>query len=195
MAAVEGLYGEFARQYDMAKALGGDAAKRAKYAFKHIFLENAVPFAAITLRFFFFEYEEYEAFVVARSNKTSEEMLIDPDPFGEQPPVPDERCPVAMSDSPSLSQAVAAIGEAASRASDMLLGLGWEGYVEDACNAILYKLIDQKIVSCAAMHDRPLLARILLWFERVVLRWLARILEKDEALREDDEAARTQLFE
>ena len=66
-----------------------------------------------------------------------------------------------------------------SEISDKLIDMGWIYFIEESCNKVLYSLIDKKIIKHENKTKEPVLDKIHDWFQSIVMKWLERILERE----------------
>ena len=116
-----------------------------------------IKFQEICVKYFSLEYYTYNEYVNSISQKNSRDIDMDFDEKLNKYP----RFPII------------------SEISDKLIEMGWIVYIEEGCNTVIYSLIDKKLISHENETNRPILDNIHQWLKNVVLRWLERILQRE----------------
>ena len=170
----------------------GDQIEKLNIFFQHkMFLYSGVKFPEVCLRYFYLEYYSYEEFVkqAPKPSIRDVEMTIESEEetknFRQKKP----KAPLlkAMSseyfDFENSNRGVSMNKyskiQSVSDISDKLIDMGWANFIEEACNKVLYALIDKKIVKHEHETDKPILDKIHEWFQNIVLKWLERILQRE----------------
>ncbi|CAI2385715.1 unnamed protein product [Moneuplotes crassus] len=165
----------------------GDQIEKLNIFFKHkMFLYSDIKFPEICLRYFTLEYYSYETFI--RSAPRDVEMAID-DQLEQKFKMKSMKPPLLKAtsseyldfDRPKKGVQINKYAHihTVSQISDNLIDMGWSSYIEEACNRVLYSLIDKKIIKHEHETNKPILDKIHEWFQNIVVKWLERILQRE----------------
>lgn len=158
-------------------------------------LYSDIKFDQVALRYFYIEYYTYEEFVKKCQKYTQDPAGIseDVEMMSEftKPKAKKAKGKIPLIKMPSGEymdwdklQRTVSLSQyseihSVSEISDKLIEMDWIYFVEESCNKILYNLIDKKIIKYEKITNRPVLDKIHEWFQKIVIKWLARILETE----------------
>jgi hypothetical protein len=173
----------------------GDQTKKLNVFFQHkMFLYSQVKFDEVSLRYFYLEYYEYENFVKSslKPNTSGDVEMIDSTKLSKSK-AQKSKMPMMKTLSSEYfdcDQNVKTVPvnkfshiHTVSEISDKLIDMGWVYFIEESCNKMLYTLIDEIIGKYENITNRPVLDQIHEWFQKIVLKWLERILERENSPR------------